>query len=601
MPLRLNVNLTSGCSGLSFAANESFLSVSGQITAQCASSKVIVLDEFGLDSEEDIDFCVYWEPLLDQLKLQVGGRNLTLCWPAVPLDSCCTDLSDGANAPAGRFGIVSGRIRNDVITSEIRTAYKFRGQATDCKTLCDQADQNYIKSLQSSSGLRNAELPCGHRSTQEMKNGFKGCNVSSLVKAGSESAVNVYIPPSLKQNTENASKVVFTFFNSNPLFQDGYEDSKLLSDVVDITVENEVITDLSEPIKIGFHHNVIPKKHPRKCVSWDTRKDPLQVKWLVDGCETRARGEEHTECLCNHLTFFAVLVQMEPRPVRHLLALTCITSTGCAVSFISCVALVVFLYRKRKQSKDESLPIHLGVAMSLIFLSLLFFLTGVLANVGRESVCIWVGAMLHYALLSSFAWMGIEVFHTFWLVCVVFRPSPKLYVWNLVGFVLPVLPVTILLAVGDIYGLREVEQADDIANPFLMCWMKINNKALFAHYFTNIPVLAFLVLSGIVMLLFVYQKIRTRDEWKQNCVTFLSMWGLICLFGTTWGLAFLDFGPLTEFILFLFCFLNSFQGFFLMLRFCMLDWMRKRANGSAHSSSSSSSTGQPMLPPQEKS
>ena len=72
--------------------------------------------------------------------------------------------------------------------------------------------------------------------------------------------------------------------------------------------------------------------------------------------------------------------------------------------------------------------------MSLAVLSLLFFLTGVLANVGGESVCLWVGAMLHYALLSSFTWMGIEVFHTFWLVYMVFSPSPRLYTWNVIGF-----------------------------------------------------------------------------------------------------------------------------------------------------------------------
>lgn len=36
--------------------------------------------------------------------------------------------------------------------------------------------------------------------------------------------------------------------------------------------------------------------------------DPLQVNWLADGCETRQKGAKHTECLCNHLTYFSVLV-----------------------------------------------------------------------------------------------------------------------------------------------------------------------------------------------------------------------------------------------------------------------------------------------------
>lgn len=88
----------------------------------------------------------------------------------------------------------------------------------------------------------------------------------------------------------------------------------------------------------------------------------------------------------------------------------------------------------RRRSKDQSISIHLGLAVSLGFLNLLFFLTGVLANMGGESVCVWVGALLHYATLSSLTWMGIQVFHTFWLVYMVFRPCPKPYVWYLIGF-----------------------------------------------------------------------------------------------------------------------------------------------------------------------
>lgn len=87
-----------------------------------------------------------------------------------------------------------------------------------------------------------------------------------------------------------------------------------------------------------------------------------------------------------------------------------------------------------RHSKDQSISIHLGLVVSLLLLNLLFFFTGVLANVGGKSVCGWVAAGLHYALLMSFTWMGIEVFHTFWLVYMVFSPSPKPYLRNIVGY-----------------------------------------------------------------------------------------------------------------------------------------------------------------------
>lgn len=80
------------------------------------------------------------------------------------------------------------------------------------------------------------------------------------------------------------------------------------------------------------------------------------------------------------------------------------------------------------------MSIHMGLVVSLAFLNLIFFLTGVLANVGGKSVCTWVAAGLHYAVLTSFTWMGIEVFNTFWLIYMVFTPNPKIWVWHMVGF-----------------------------------------------------------------------------------------------------------------------------------------------------------------------
>ncbi|CAK6967386.1 LOW QUALITY PROTEIN: adhesion G-protein coupled receptor G1 [Scomber scombrus] len=589
--LNLNINLTTGCNHMLISANENSLSISGQITAQCMRSEVLPLDQYGLHSGEESDFCLYWEPLLDQMKLQIGGMNLTLCWPTGLPDSCCTGLTDVSKSPTALYGIANTKIKEDPTASETLTFYNIKGEPTRCKTLCPSVSQASTQD----------NMNCAPSSEVEMKEDFKGQIITSPVMKGvpPDSATAVYLPPSLKQAAKNHSKVVCTFFKNNSLFQDGHEKGRILNDVVGITVKNEFITDLPEPIRIAFHHDVIPKMHSRKCVSWDTRKDPIKVHWLGDGCETLQKGANHTECLCDHMTYFAVLVQLEDRPVRHLLALTTITSLGCTVSVISCIVLIIFLCRKRKY-KEQSLPIHLGLAASLAFLNLLFFFTGILAKVGGEGVCVGVGAALHYALLSSFFWMGIEVFYTYLLVVKVFHKfSPKPYVWNLVGFVLPAVPVIVLAAVGDIYGLREVVPSDDVSNPYRMCWMKNNRKAWLAHYFTTMTILPILVITGMVMLFLVYRKWKsttmnenTMTKWRQNRVAFLSIWGLSCLYGTTWGLTFLDIRPLSEYILFLFCILNSFQGFFLMLRFWMLYRKKKQSDDSSHGNSNTRLTRQ---------
>ncbi|XP_077420083.1 adhesion G-protein coupled receptor G1 isoform X2 [Vanacampus margaritifer] len=575
-PLSLSFDISPGCGQISIAADESSLSVRGQIAAQCRRSGLHRLDHQALDSDGESPVCLYWEPLQDQLKLQVGVKNFTLCWPSGTPDSCCTYLSYSSNAPEAPYGIADGMIENDTITRKTLRAYTFDGTPVKCATFCP--NQSRVDAQVDMDDQASVEPLCALSLEVELKDDFRGITINSPHVEGiaPESTTSIHLPPALKQAAKNNSKVVYTFFKNSSMFQEGLKEVKVLDEVVEISIENEVIQNLAQPIKIDFHHDVIHKTHSRTCVSWDTRKDPMKVKWSVEGCKTHQRGSKHTECLCDHLTYFSVLVQVEPRPVRHLLALTAITSLGCAVSFISGIALIVFLCRRRR-AKDPSTPIHLGLAVSLTFLNLLFFFTGVLANVGGGDLCVLVGAGLHYALLSAFSWMGIEVFHTFWLVYVVFRPSPKLCLWNLLGFVLPAVPIIILAGVGDIYGLREVESSEDKDNPYRMCWMKPNPKALLAHHLTNTTVLAALVSAGLVMLLLVYREIRTRDEWRKNGVAFLSIWGLSCLFGTSWGLAFLDFGPFSDVILFLSCILNSFQGFLLMLRFFLLDWMRKHA------------------------
>ncbi|KAL0189091.1 hypothetical protein M9458_016190, partial [Cirrhinus mrigala] len=75
------------------------------------------------------------------------------------------------------------------------------------------------------------------------------------------------------------------------------------------------------------------------------------------------------------------------------------------------------------------------------------------------------------------------------------------------------------------------------------CWMLKEEKSQLAHYIINIGLLVVVVSSGAVMLFLVVREIRNRPDWKKIHVAFLSIWGLTCLFGTTWGLGFLNFGP----------------------------------------------------------
>ena len=71
--LTLNYNLSPGCKNMNVSANDSSLSVVGQITSQCTQSKSMPL-KLNLVALSTV--CVYWEPSKDYLWVKVCEATL---------------------------------------------------------------------------------------------------------------------------------------------------------------------------------------------------------------------------------------------------------------------------------------------------------------------------------------------------------------------------------------------------------------------------------------------------------------------------------------------------------------------------------------------
>uniref|UniRef100_A0A8C1A0Q4 Adhesion G protein-coupled receptor G1 n=1 Tax=Cyprinus carpio carpio TaxID=630221 RepID=A0A8C1A0Q4_CYPCA len=576
----LKYDLKTGCKEIEISANERTLSIQGSITAKCTQSSSINLESKPLQNQSP--FCVFWEPLLDLLIVQVNGKNHTLCRPNGLQETCCTDLSQEKQETPALYGIVNGSIYGDIIRYDVMEKYTFRGDTINCKKkFCDEASKkpNGAKMIEEvvmkSNKTGRVDLPCAQSTVIEMKEGFTG--LSLTLPAPRNVAPNmipsVYLPSCLK--SRSTSKVVCTYYKNKTLFQGGSSDVVLLDDIVGLSVENEIIENLPEPVRIRFYHSPLPANYSRRCVSWDTRKD-IKVNWRYDGCETVKIHDRETECCCNLLTYFAILVQVEKKAtVHHLEALTFITAVGCAMSLVSCLVLFYWLC-KRRRGKGQSLLVHRGVVVATFFLCLCFSLTSSLAKTGNETICKIMGTLLHYSLLSTLCWMIVEMFHTFFLVCCVSSSTLPLWVFYLAGFGIPAILVCRLLSIGDIYGLRKIMPSEDDTSLYFMCWMLDSDKSRLAHHIIIIGLLAVVVSSGIVMLFFVATKIPNRPEWRKNRMAFFSIWGLTCLFCTTWGLGLFSFVPFSEATLFLFCIINSCHGVFHLLRYYAIERMKKR-------------------------
>ena len=78
------------------------------------------------------------------------------------------------------------------------------------------------------------------------------------------------------------------------------------SEVIGILLNRERYTPLAEPIEFTLKHLVTENMTNAKCVFWDIdRRD-----WSDQGCETVHSNETHTTCKCNHLTNFAILMDV---------------------------------------------------------------------------------------------------------------------------------------------------------------------------------------------------------------------------------------------------------------------------------------------------
>lgn len=70
----------------------------------------------------------------------------------------------------------------------------------------------------------------------------------------------------------------------------------------------------------------------------------------------------------------------------------------------------------------------MNLSASLLFLNMVFLLDGWLATLETDWVCLSVAVFLHYFLLTSFTWMGLESIHMYIALVKVFNTYIRRYI-----------------------------------------------------------------------------------------------------------------------------------------------------------------------------
>ncbi|XP_031226124.1 adhesion G-protein coupled receptor G2 isoform X3 [Mastomys coucha] len=406
--------------------------------------------------------------------------------------------------------------------------------------------------------------------------------VSLETPAPENSIGAITLPSSLMNNlpaneVELASKVQFNFFETPALFQDpSLENLTLISYVISSSVMNMTIKNLTRNVTVALKHRSPSQDDLTvKCVFWDLGRNGGRGGWSSDGCSVKDKRMNETICTCSHLTSFGILLDLSRTslPPNQMMALTFITYIGCGLSSIFLSVTLVTYIAFEKIRRDYPSKILIQLCAALLLLNLVFLLDSWIALYNTRSFCIAVAVFLHYFLLVSFTWMGLEAFHMYLALVKVFNTYIRKYILKfcIVGWGIPAVVVSIVLTISpDNYGIGSYGKFPN-GTPDDFCW--INSNVVF--YITVVGYFCVIFLLNVSMFIVVLvqlcrikKKKQLGAQRKTSIQDLRSIAGLTFLLGITWGFAFFAWGPVNVTFMYLFAIFNTLQGFFIFIFYC---------------------------------
>ncbi|KAI9514626.1 hypothetical protein NQZ68_031513 [Dissostichus eleginoides] len=390
-----------------------------------------------------------------------------------------------------------------------------------------------------------------------------------------------YFPP----GERNTTRIQFQFYASNELFQDPYTNNatqnswKLNSCIVSASINNSMVRNLTDRVVVTLRHQTDTKPGDKvQCMFWDFQKNGGQGGWNSRGCKTRSISDYQTSCLCDHLTHFAVLLDVSRTPIggADSQILTVISYLGCGISaiFLGITLLTYLSFEKLRRDYPSKILINLSAA--LLGLCMLFLLNSWLSSFSNYGLCIATAATLHYFLLASFTWMGLEAVHMYLALVKVFNIYVPSYILKfcVAGWGIPLVIVSLVLAIDkDAYGSAgPIETAGMLKSTDQFCWLQ-NDVFFYVTVVAFVLLILFCNVSVFVVVLIQIRHMRTnkRSTSSPNSLQDLrAVASLTVLLGLTWSMGFFSFGPGKVAMMYLFSIFNTLQGFFVFLFHCLM-------------------------------
>ncbi|XP_067455735.1 adhesion G-protein coupled receptor G6 [Thunnus thynnus] len=383
----------------------------------------------------------------------------------------------------------------------------------------------------------------------------------------------------------NKTRVQFQFYGTEELFQDPLTTTAIHSSwilnsyIVSASINDSYVNNLKDPVVVTHRHKNPKQPGDRvQCMFWDFQNNGGQGGWNSTGCETQSISPDQTICFCDHLTHFAVLLDVSRAPVSEAdnQILTLISYLGCGISsiFLGITLLTYLAFEQLRRDHPSKILINLSAA--LLGMSMLFLLDSWLSSFFNYGLCIATAATLHYFLLASFTWMGLEAVHMYLALVKVFNIYIPSYILKfcVAGWGIPLVIVSLVLAIDkDAYGNAVRKDSAVVlqsTDPF--CWLQ--NDVFF--YVTVVAFVLLILLCNVSVFIVVLIQIRQMRANKPSANSrstlndLRAVASLTVLLGLTWSMGFFSFGPARVVLMYLFSIFNTLQGFFVFLFHCLM-------------------------------
>ncbi|XP_030850153.1 adhesion G-protein coupled receptor G2 isoform X3 [Strongylocentrotus purpuratus] len=345
------------------------------------------------------------------------------------------------------------------------------------------------------------------------------------------------------------------------------------SPILTVTIEGTDIKDLPDNESITFVFPVnqsSAEKYngtnlPARCVFWDITLE----EWSDEGCKIdKTTFTDMVACRCNHLTSFAVLLDIKGSLKSQVIDL--ISRIGCIASIV-CLSLTISIllgFRKLRGKRPQQIIVNLCFALLCLYV---IFVIGIDRPTWRIS-CTVVAILLHYFCLASLAWMGVEAFSMYMsFVRVMDTYIPKLLLkCCLVGWGIPFM-VVIATVASKWTAYQNSEYCFLLPGPSLYFGLILPIGLILTCNCITFTIVIYKLTCGRKTFSATSTRLSKKERGAKTRIETIrraqNAVAIGTLLGLTWVFGFLAVGDGRMVFGALFAFLNSLQGVFVFLLF----------------------------------